>query len=376
MNKTERLAVELLFKEGSIRRISYSEYLVRSADGKTWFNTSWRGKRWRCNCGDFTASSRACMHVHAVSLMLRLPELVAMAMDPQIFACPSCGAEPDRLKKSGIQRNRSGPTQRYICTSCGFRFNDRASFEKLRSNPMLILIAVDLYFKGLSTRQTSEHLTEFYGCDVSHVTVYRWVRRYSKLMKEVEAELAAELSIGRSWHIDETLVKVKGGLEYMWNILDRRTRYLLASQITVKRDAKTFRRIFRNAINATNRVPNRVTTDGLSTYKKVMSGYKGIEHVAGKAFKDQDSNNLIERANKTMKSRLKPMEKFETEEGAKSLADGLRIYYNFVRPHMALGGQTPAQVAGIAYGARNKLLSTITGNVQSAKMGWRTGKSP
>jgi hypothetical protein len=33
-----------------------------------------------------------------------------------------------------------------------------------------------------------------------------------------------------------------------------------------------------------------------------------------------------------------------------SIPEGHRIFYNFVRPHMALGEQTPAQAAGIDLG--------------------------
>jgi hypothetical protein len=29
------------------------------------------------------------------------------------------------------------------------------------------------------------------------------------------------------------------------------------------------------------------------------------------------------------------------------IAEGRRLHYNFVKPHMALEGQTPAQVAGV-----------------------------
>ncbi|AIC16142.1 integrase core domain-containing protein [Nitrososphaera viennensis] len=44
-------------------------------------------------------------------------------------------------------------------------------------------------------------------------------------------------------------------------------------------------------------------------------------------------------------------ERVKVQRGRKtvrtSLAEGNRIQYNFVKPHMALGGQTPAQVAGL-----------------------------
>ncbi len=42
------------------------------------------------------------------------------------------------------------------------------------------------------------------------------------------------------------------------------------------------------------------------------------------------------------------------------LAEGKRIQYNFVRPHMALENQTPVQVAGIGVKAKNKWLAMLT----------------
>jgi hypothetical protein len=36
------------------------------------------------------------------------------------------------------------------------------------------------------------------------------------------------------------------------------------------------------------------------------------------------------------------------------LAEGQRIQYNFVKPHMALEGETPAKKAGIEFKAKNK----------------------
>jgi hypothetical protein len=50
------------------------------------------------------------------------------------------------------------------------------------------------------------------------------------------------------------------------------------------------------------------------------------------------------------------------------LADGNRIQYNFVKPHMALDGQTPAQAAGIKARGWNELLRlAITNQAQTTK---------
>jgi len=41
------------------------------------------------------------------------------------------------------------------------------------------------------------------------------------------------------------------------------------------------------------------------------------------------------------------MRGLDDEGTAQTMMDGVRIYYNFIRPHMALDGKTPAEKAGI-----------------------------
>jgi len=47
------------------------------------------------------------------------------------------------------------------------------------------------------------------------------------------------------------------------------------------------------------------------------------------------------------------------------LAEGARIHYNFVKPHAALEGQTPAQRAGVVVAARNKWLELLKKAVET-----------
>jgi len=41
------------------------------------------------------------------------------------------------------------------------------------------------------------------------------------------------------------------------------------------------------------------------------------------------------------------MRGLDDEATAQTMMDGMQIYYNFIRPHMALDGKTPAQKARI-----------------------------
>lgn len=50
----------------------------------------------------------------------------------------------------------------------------------------------------------------------------------------------------------------------------------------------------------------------------------------------------------------------QNEETAQDLMEGFRNYYNFIRPHQALNGKTPAEVAGLDLGlGKNKWLDLI-----------------
>ena len=81
--------------------------------------------------------------------------------------------------------------------SAGFRFP-----------PEVIVLAVrwNLRF-GLSYRDVEELLAER-GIEVDHVTIHRWVQRFTPLL--VDAARFARHPGRDSWHVDETYVKVAG----------------------------------------------------------------------------------------------------------------------------------------------------------------------
>ena len=57
------------------------------------------------------------------------------------------------------------------------------------------------------------------------------------------------------------------------------------------------------------------------------------------------TDNHIERLNGTLRERVKVQRGWKPYKTP--LAEGMRVHYNFVRPHMVLDGQTPAEAAGI-----------------------------
>jgi len=353
--------LEIVIKGGQIRRIDSSTFLVKSQSHNGWYKVRWNGKKWICNCPDYKRKKCECKHINAVAFLLRLPHILTINLNPEQFTCPRCGADFDHIVRTGVQRNKSGLVQRYRCKVCGYRFNDREGFEKLKNNPTLILIAVDLFLKGLSSRQIAHHLLMIYGSEVSHVTVYRWVIRYLDALRKVERRLMKELKIGRRWHADETTVKIRGRLAYVWNVLDYRTRYLLASYVSYRRDAKTVEKVLKTVLKNVKANLAELLTDKLASYRKALESLKAkeickVRHISGKKFDDTINNNVIERMNKTIKRRVKEAEKFSRKQTAEIILEGLRAYYNLIRPHLGLNGKTPAEKSGIKIESQNKLL--------------------
>jgi hypothetical protein len=71
-----------------------------------------------------------------------------------------------------------------------------------------IAIAVRWYLRhNLSYRDVEELLVE-HGVEVDHVTVYRWVVRFTPLL--ADAARLCRHAVGTRWQVDETYVRVAG----------------------------------------------------------------------------------------------------------------------------------------------------------------------
>jgi transposase-like protein len=89
----------------------------------------------------------------------------------------------------------------------------RSAFAGFRFPPEVILLAVRWYLRyGLSYRDLEELLAER-GIEVDHVTLFRWVQRFTPLL--VDAARPCRHSVGSHWFVDETYVKVSGSWRYV-----------------------------------------------------------------------------------------------------------------------------------------------------------------
>lgn len=105
-----------------------------------------------------------------------------------------------------IKYGKNRKKQVYKCKNCNRKFVNNGDFLKLKYDLRIITLTLDLYFKGVSLRKISHHLRQFYNLKVHYTTIYRWIKKYIKILNEYVSTLEPELS--DTWYADEMMVKV------------------------------------------------------------------------------------------------------------------------------------------------------------------------
>ena len=211
----------------------------------------------------------------------------------------------------------------------------RSAFAGFRFPPDVIILAVRWYLRfGLSYRDVEELLAER-GVEVDHVTVYRWVLRFTPLL--AEAARPCRHAVGDRWWVDETYVKVSGKWRYVYRAIDQFGQ-VIDVFICPRRDVTAARRFFQRAISAMKVTPVEVVTDRAATYPIVL------EELAPAAWHrtEQYANNRVEADHGRLKSRLRPMRGLKQDRNAGVVIAGHAFVKNIQRGHYELAVEEPA----------------------------------
>jgi transposase-like protein len=120
-----------------------------------------------------------------------------------------------------------------------------SAFAGFRFPTEVITVAVRWYLRfGLSYRDVEELLAER-GVEVDHVSVYRWVQRFTPIF--AEAARPSRHAVGDRWHVDETYVKVAGTWRYLYRAMDQFGQ-VVDVFLSVQRDARAARQFFADAM--------------------------------------------------------------------------------------------------------------------------------
>jgi transposase, IS6 family len=214
-----------------------------------------------------------------------------------------------------------------------YRRPDRTGFSGFRFPPEVITVAVRWYLRyGLSYRDVEELLEER-GIEVDHVTVYRWVQRFTPLF--FEAARPCRHTAGDRWFVDETYVKISGRWHYLYRSVDQYGQ-VIDVYLSLRRDTRAARAFFTKALTQAA-PPGEVSTDRASAYPNVVDDLiPSACHLV-----ERYGNNRIETDHSRLKARLRPMRSLKRLRSARVIVAGHAFIQNLRRGHYELATDLP-----------------------------------
>jgi len=263
------------------------------------------------------------------------------------IACKYCGGH--NVTKYGTFRGR----QRFWCKDCKRKFADNDALPNMQTPVDQVGTAIGMYYEGQSLNSICRLLTQIYHSYPSDSTVYRWIAKFTK--RAVNEAKDYKPDVGDVWLADETVLDIDGKNVWFWDIIDAKTRFLLASHMSRTRTIADARKLMQLASMRAGKTPKVILTDKLNAYLDGIELEFGADtkHIRSKPFTVENNTNLIERFHGTLKDRTKVMRGLKDIRSARLITSGWLLHYNYLRPHEALQGKTPAQVAGVKYPYKN-----------------------
>jgi putative transposase len=180
-----------------------------------------------------------------------------------------------------------------------------------------------------------EEMMEEHGVEVDHSTLNRWVLKYAPLL---EREFhARKRSVGRSWRMDETYVKVKGVWKYLYRAVDK-AGATVDFLLTAKRDHKAALRFLRKAFDQ-HGTPEKITIGKSRANTAAIESYTAV-HTAGIEIRHvKYLNNIVDQDHRAVKQAVRPMLGFKSFRAAAATLSGIELMHMIRKGQMRTTGE-------------------------------------
>jgi putative transposase len=144
------------------------------------------------------------------------------------------------------------------------------NFKGMRFSIDVILVCIRWHAAYPLSYTHLEKMTEERGVSVDHSTINRWAIRFLPLIEKMarKRKRKHKRSVGGSWRMDETYIKVKGLWKYLYRTVDKHGK-TVDFLLTAKRDMDAAKRSFDKAMGAKG-APDKVAMDKSGANKAAM----------------------------------------------------------------------------------------------------------
>jgi putative transposase len=243
------------------------------------------------------------------------------------MTCPHCEStatteRPD-LTELGYRRFR--------CRDCQRGFNERTGtpYNRLQYPTDVVCLVVLWRFRyKLSLRDLAEMFLQR-GLVFTHEAVRDWEGKLAPSLSEALRK-RRHGTVGQSWYVDETYIKMQGQWRYLYRAIDREGN-LVDVRLSDTRDLTAAEAFFRSAWTVTGVTPERITTDGHDAYSRAIRNVFGaqVTHRTNRYL-----NNHLEQDHRGIKQRYRPMGGLKTFATASHFCRLFEEIRAFLRPQL------------------------------------------
>ena len=248
--------------------------------------------------------------------------------------CPYCAATTTRKR---TKKTKLGYTTFY-CPHCRCTFNERTGkpFNYLAFPTDVVLLAVVWRLRYKLSLCDIAEIFLARGFVFTHEAIRDWETRFAPLIAE-QLRIMRGGQAGKSWYVDETYMQVNGKWCYWYRAIDHHGN-LVDSLLSEKRNMEAAQRFFQQAVAVVGPVPDRVTTDGHTSYPRAIRETIGndVQHRTNKYL-----NNRLEQDQRDIKQRYYPMRGFGTFDSAARFCCAFDEIRNYFRSRRMTGEVVP-----------------------------------
>lgn len=179
-------------------------------------------------------------------------------------------------------------------------------FKSWHFEQQIIILCVRWYLRyKLSYRDLVEMVAER-GLPIAHTTILRWVQRYAPEFDKRWSRFAT--SAGSSWRVDETYVRIRGRLAYLYRAVDASGK-TIDFPLSPRRNVAAVKAFFRLALRSQRQSSETITLDGCAAAHRAVRELQvpGRLPALAKLRSSKYLYDLIEQDHRNVKSRLGDM---------------------------------------------------------------------
>ena len=156
-------------------------------------------------------------------------------------------------------------------------------------------------------------------------------------------------------------LRMKGNLNSLYALMDDSTRFLIAQVANTKYTADVRPLLELGKVVAGKKAKTFITDGAANFHEAYMDAFwtqnkdMRTEHIGHIRLAEDWNNNRMERFNGEVRQKvMRTLKRPDTP-----ILSGYQIYHNYIRPHEALHGKTPSEVAGIKICGKDKWMTII-----------------